>query len=62
MLNDRSKAASLPADIVHNHFARVRVPERILGSEGEEWITEAAGDDEIELRRLEANDGSKVSS
>jgi hypothetical protein len=36
---DRSKDASMPVDIVHNHYARVHVPERILGREGEEWIT-----------------------
>jgi hypothetical protein len=49
---DRSKGASLPVDIVHNHFARVRVPERILGREGEEWATTMVDNNEIELRRL----------
>jgi type I restriction enzyme S subunit len=51
---DRSDEASLPIDVIHNHFARVRVPERILGSEGDEWVTDpvAPGDSEIELRKL----------
>jgi hypothetical protein len=55
---DRSTEANLPVDVVHNHFARVRIPERILGSAGEEWVTDSLGTagEEIELRRLEAGD------
>jgi type I restriction enzyme S subunit len=33
-----STEAILPVDVVHNHLARVRVPERILGSAGYEWV------------------------
>jgi hypothetical protein len=50
---DRSKDAGLPVDIVHNHHARVRVPERILGRDGEEWVTVGVANDEIELRKRE---------
>jgi hypothetical protein len=53
---DRSKDASLPVDIVHNHHARVRVPKRILGGDGEEWVTVAVANDEIELRKLEQDE------
>jgi len=55
---DRLEEANLPVDVVHNHFAHVRVPERILGSAGEEWVTNPVGTDgaEIELRRLEPSD------
>jgi type I restriction enzyme S subunit len=53
---DRSSEASVPVDVVHNHFASVRIPERILGSAGDEWVADAVGTagEEIELRRLEA--------
>lgn len=52
---DRSSSATLPLDIVHNHFARVRVPERILGSDGDEWVADPVGTagEEIDLRKLE---------
>jgi hypothetical protein len=42
--------ASLQIDGIDEHFA-----ERILGSAGEEWVTDPVGTagDEIELRRLE---------
>jgi type I restriction enzyme S subunit len=52
---DRSKEASLPVDVVHNHFARVKVPQRILGTTGEEWVTDPVGTagEEIELRKLD---------
>ena len=40
-------------DIVHNHFAAVRVPERILGANGQEWVTKDVGNSEFELSRLE---------
>lgn len=52
---DRSIEASLPVDVIHNHFARVRVPERILGSVGDEWVTDPVGTagQEIDLRKLE---------
>jgi hypothetical protein len=53
---DRSAEASLPLDIVHNQFARVPIPKRILGSKGEEWITENADQDGFDLRRLDDND------
>lgn len=53
---DRSSKATLPVDVVHNHFARVPVPEHILGSGSDEWVTDLIGTagEEIELRRLEA--------
>jgi type I restriction enzyme S subunit len=53
---DRSTEASLPLDVVHNHFAHVGIPERIFGSLGEEWVTDPVGNagEEIDLRRLEA--------
>jgi len=53
---DRSTEASLPVDVVHNHFARVKVPQRILGTTGEEWVTDPVGTagEEIDLRKLEA--------
>lgn len=52
----RSNDAVLPVDVIHNHFARVRVPVRILGETGEEFIPEPVGTDgeEIELRKLTA--------
>jgi type I restriction enzyme S subunit len=55
---DRSTEASLPVDVVHNHFARVPVPNRILGCAGEEWVTDPVGTagEEIDLRRLETID------
>jgi hypothetical protein len=56
---DRSEAASLPVDIVHNHFASVPVPEGILGKNGEEWMAKAVANNEIELRRLETDKGPK---
>jgi type I restriction enzyme S subunit len=61
---DRWTEASLPVDVVHNHFARVRLPERILGSTGEEWVTAPVGTagEEIELRRLEARNPAHVSN
>jgi type I restriction enzyme S subunit len=53
---DRSNEATLPLDVIHNHVARVRVPERILGSTGDEWMTDPVGTagEEMDLRRLEA--------
>jgi hypothetical protein len=53
---DRSTEATLPVDVIHNHFAHVGVPERILGSTGDEWVTDPVGTagEEIDLRRLEA--------
>lgn len=54
---DRSDDPDLPADVVHNHLARVPVPQRILGKGGEEWIAEPDGDDAITLRRLNEDDG-----
>lgn len=52
---DRSPAAVLPLDIVHNHYAQVRLPQRILGSAGDEWVADPvdANGEEIELRKLE---------
>jgi type I restriction enzyme S subunit len=52
---DRSTEPSLPVDVVHNHFAGVKVPHRILGSAGEEWVTDAVGTagEELDLRKLE---------
>jgi type I restriction enzyme S subunit len=52
---DRSIEAALPVDVIHNHFARVRVPERILGSVGDEWVADPVGTtgQEIDLRKLE---------
>lgn len=60
----RSTEASLPVDVVHNHFARVKVPQRILGTTGEEWVTDPVGTagEEIELRRLEAVNAPQVSN
>lgn len=52
---DRSEKTVLPFDVIHNYFASVRVPERILSSAGEEWVaelTDCAGE-EISLRRLD---------
>jgi hypothetical protein len=53
---DRSNEPNLPLDVVHNYLARVRIPERILGTAGEEWVADPVGTagQEIELRRLEA--------
>jgi hypothetical protein len=52
---DRSDDAILPVDVIHNHFASVPVPNGILGSTGDEWVTEAVGTagDEIILSKLE---------
>jgi hypothetical protein len=56
---DRSKEPSLPVDVVHNHFASVPVPERILGNAGEEWVTEPDGHDGITLQRLDSIEGPR---
>jgi hypothetical protein len=50
---DRSDDPDLPVDVVHNHFASIPVPNRILGTAGEEWIAESDGSDGVTLRRLE---------
>lgn len=52
---DRSQESILPLDVVHNHFARVRLPERMFGFDGDEWVTDAVGTagTEVDLRRLE---------
>lgn len=58
---DRSDDASLPLDVIHNHFARVRVPDQTLGSAGDEWVTEAVGTagQEIDLRKLEKSNDAE---
>ena len=50
---DRSADASLPVYVVHNPFARARIPFGVLGREAEEWYAEPVGDDglEMELRK-----------
>jgi hypothetical protein len=55
---DRSEQAILPVDVIHNHFARVPIPNTVLGSAGDEWVTEAVGiaGDEINLSKLEIVD------
>jgi len=52
---DRSDDATLPWDVVHNHFASVPLPNGVLGSASDEWVTEAVGTagEEINLRKLE---------
>jgi len=52
---DRSDDAILPVDVIHNHYASVPVPNEVLGSAGDEWITEVVGTagDEITLSKLE---------
>ena len=52
---DRSDEAVLPLDIIHNHFANVSMPRGILGSAGDEWVTDPVGNagQEIDLRKLE---------
>jgi hypothetical protein len=56
---DRSEEPSLPVDVVHNHFASVPVPERILGNAGEEWVTAPLGHDGITLQRLDSIEGTE---
>jgi len=53
---DRSEKPNLPLDVIHNHFAAIRVPENIFGAAGDEWVPEPVGTagDEIELRRINA--------
>ena len=54
----------MSADVIHNHFARVRLPKPILGSAGNEWVTGPVGTtgEEIELRTLGADDATSKAS
>jgi type I restriction enzyme S subunit len=60
LTKDRSDDAILPIDVIHNHFARVPVANGVLGSTGDEWVTEAVGTagEEINLRKLETVDAT----
>jgi type I restriction enzyme S subunit len=51
---DRSSEPKLPLDVVHNPFARNRIPPGVLGSAVDEWRADAAGTGELELRRAKA--------
>jgi hypothetical protein len=52
---DRSEEPTLPLDIVHNHFASAPVPHGMLGSEGDEWITELDGNGGINVLKRETS-------
>lgn len=51
--SDRSKEPTLPLDVVHNHFAKVPIPQGLFGAEADEWVTESDGKQGINLKKVE---------
>lgn len=51
--SDRSKEPILSLDVVHNHFAKVPIPQGLFGPEADEWVTEPDGKQGINLKKVE---------
>jgi len=52
--SDRSEDPILPLDVVHNHFATVRVPQGLFGQKADEWVPEPDGQEGIDVTKLPA--------
>ena len=50
---DRSEDPILPLDVVHNHFAKVAIPQGLFGPESDEWVTEPDGNAGINVKKVE---------
>lgn len=52
--SDRSEDPILPLDIVHNHFAKVRIPLGIFGPNADEWVPQSDGKEGIDVYKVAA--------
>jgi len=58
--SDRSEEPILSLDVVHNHFAKVPIPQGLFGEDADEWVPESDGKDGIDVKKLEGKSGSPL--